>query len=128
MTNHAINQSNNMAEPLLSVRDLAVNYGPVKAVKGISFDLMPGQITTLVGANGAGKSTTLLALSGLVKKLAGRVMFGGKDVTFTLAGSGHIAGVINAPAAKKYQHWTNPALPATLAEWQADAVEHPGSW
>ncbi|KQR53099.1 poly(R)-hydroxyalkanoic acid synthase [Brevundimonas sp. Leaf168] len=55
-------------------------------------------------------------------------LFGGKDVTFTLAGSGHIAGVINAPAAKKYQHWTNPALPATLAEWQADAVEHPGSW
>ncbi|WP_306003728.1 class I poly(R)-hydroxyalkanoic acid synthase [Brevundimonas sp. C43] len=55
-------------------------------------------------------------------------LFGGKDVTFTLAGSGHIAGVINAPAAKKYQHLTNPALPATLAEWQADAVEHPGSW
>lgn len=55
-------------------------------------------------------------------------LFGGKDVTFTLAGSGHIAGVINAPAAKKYQHWTNPALPATLAEWQADAVEHTGSW
>lgn len=55
-------------------------------------------------------------------------LFGGKDVTFTLAGSGHIAGVINAPAAKKYQHWTNPALPATLAEWQAEAVEHPGSW
>ncbi len=55
-------------------------------------------------------------------------LFGGEDVTFTLAGSGHIAGVINAPAAKKYQHWINPALPATLAEWQADAVEHPGSW
>ncbi len=55
-------------------------------------------------------------------------LFGGKDVTFTLAGSGHIAGVINAPAARKYQHWTNPALPATLAEWQAKAVEHPGSW
>lgn len=55
-------------------------------------------------------------------------LFGGKDVTFTLAGSGHIAGVINAPAAKKYQHWTNPALPATLAEWQAEAVEHSGSW
>jgi polyhydroxyalkanoate synthase len=55
-------------------------------------------------------------------------LFGGKEVTFTLAGSGHIAGVINAPAAKKYQHWTNAALPETLAEWQAGAVEHPGSW
>ena len=55
-------------------------------------------------------------------------LFGGPDVTFTLAGSGHIAGVINAPAARKYQHWTNPALPDTLAEWQAGATEHPGSW
>ncbi|WP_292071534.1 class I poly(R)-hydroxyalkanoic acid synthase [Brevundimonas sp. UBA7534] len=54
-------------------------------------------------------------------------LFGG-DVVFTLAGSGHIAGVINPPSARKYKHWTNDALPATLAEWQAGAVEHPGSW
>ena len=40
----------------------------------------------------------------------------------------HIAGVVNPPSAKKYQHWTNAALPQTLAEWQAGAVEHPGSW
>ena len=54
--------------------------------------------------------------------------FENADVTLTLAGSGHIAGVVNAPAAKKYQHWVNDALPATLGEWQADAQEHPGSW
>ncbi|WP_409020800.1 class I poly(R)-hydroxyalkanoic acid synthase [Brevundimonas vesicularis] len=54
-------------------------------------------------------------------------LFGG-PVTYTLAGSGHIAGVINPPEAKKYQHWTNPALPETLAEWQAGAESHPGSW
>ena len=54
--------------------------------------------------------------------------FSGADVTLTLAGSGHIAGVVNPPSANKYQHWTNPALPATLGEWQARAVEHPGSW
>ncbi len=54
-------------------------------------------------------------------------LFGG-PVTYTLAGSGHIAGVINPPEAKKYQHWTNPALPETLAEWQAGAEAHPGSW
>jgi polyhydroxyalkanoate synthase len=54
--------------------------------------------------------------------------FRNADVTLTLAGSGHIAGVVNPPSANKYQHWTNAALPATLAEWQAGAVEHPGSW
>jgi polyhydroxyalkanoate synthase len=57
----------------------------------------------------------------------GARLFGG-PVTFTMAGSGHIAGVINAPAARKYQHWTNDKLPASLEAWQADAVEHPGSW
>ncbi|ATQ42797.1 class I poly(R)-hydroxyalkanoic acid synthase [Caulobacter mirabilis] len=57
----------------------------------------------------------------------GAKLFGG-PVTFTMAGSGHIAGVINHPDAKKYQHWTNPDLPATVGEWQAGAVEHPGSW
>jgi polyhydroxyalkanoate synthase len=54
--------------------------------------------------------------------------FSNADVTLTLAGSGHIAGVVNPPSANKYQHWTNPALPATLGEWQAKAQEHPGSW
>jgi len=57
----------------------------------------------------------------------GAKLFGG-PTELTLAGSGHIAGVINAPQANKYQHWINPALPDTLAEWQAGAVEHPGSW
>ena len=57
----------------------------------------------------------------------GARLFGG-PTTFTMAGSGHIAGVINAPVANKYQHWTNAALPGSLAEWQAGAVEHPGSW
>ena len=57
----------------------------------------------------------------------GARLFGG-PVTYTLAGSGHIAGVINAPAANKYQHWTNDALPPSLDEWLDGAVENPGSW
>ena len=64
-----------MSSPLLKVEGLKVSFGHVEAVKGIDFQLHEGQITTLVGANGAGKSTTLLALSGLVKKTAGRVSF-----------------------------------------------------
>ena len=51
---------------LLRVRDLKVNYGGIEALKGISFDVEKGQIVTLIGANGAGKSTTLRAISGLV--------------------------------------------------------------
>ncbi|MFZ3129046.1 MAG: ABC transporter ATP-binding protein [Rhodoferax sp.] len=70
-----------MSAPLLQVSDLKVHYGHIEAVKGISFELHEGQITTLVGANGAGKSTTLLALSGLVKKAAGRVLLDGQDLT-----------------------------------------------
>ena len=57
----------------------------------------------------------------------GAKLFGG-PTTFMMSGSGHIAGVINAPAAHKYQHWTNDALPATAEEWIAGAEEHPGSW
>jgi polyhydroxyalkanoate synthase len=57
----------------------------------------------------------------------GARLFGG-PVNFMMAGSGHIAGVINHPEARKYQHWTNPALPPTVEEWMAGAVEHPGSW
>ena len=70
-----------MNEALLSVTGLSVNYGHIEAVRDIDLSLQAGQVTTLVGANGAGKSTTLLALSGLVPKAAGKVMFDGHDVT-----------------------------------------------
>ncbi len=67
--------------PILQVRGLEVHYGPIKAVKGISLDLSAGKVTTLVGANGAGKTSTLLALSGLVRKAAGTVQLAGRDLT-----------------------------------------------
>ena len=66
---------------LLEVTGLQVAYGHIEAVQGISFEVHAGEIRTLVGANGAGKSTTLLALSGLVKPNAGRVSFEGEDLT-----------------------------------------------
>jgi branched-chain amino acid transport system ATP-binding protein len=70
-----------MSEALLSVSGLSVNYGHIEAVRDVELSLQAGQVTTLVGANGAGKSTTLLALSGLIPKAAGKVMFDGHDVT-----------------------------------------------
>jgi branched-chain amino acid transport system ATP-binding protein len=66
---------------MLEVRGLAVSYGHIQAVRGIDFTLESGQITALVGSNGAGKSTTLLALSGLLPKSGGRVLFEGEDIT-----------------------------------------------
>lgn len=70
---------------LLEVKGLEVSYGHIAAVKGIDFALNAGEITSLVGANGAGKSTTLLALSGLIPKsqgeVRGQILFEGADVT-----------------------------------------------
>jgi branched-chain amino acid transport system ATP-binding protein len=65
---------------ILRVANLAVHYGQVEAVKGIDLALHEGEITALVGANGAGKSTALLAISGLVKASRGSVQFDGVDL------------------------------------------------
>ena len=66
---------------LLKVTDLVVSYGGIEALKGISFEVEEGSIVTLIGANGAGKSTTLRTISGLVKPKSGRVYFEGRDIT-----------------------------------------------
>ena len=68
-------------ETLLNVRGLRIHYGAIEAVKGIDFELCRGQITALLGANGAGKSTTLLALSGLLRPSAGSIDFAGEELT-----------------------------------------------
>ncbi|WP_342616151.1 ABC transporter ATP-binding protein [Rhodoferax sp. GW822-FHT02A01] len=65
----------------LRVTDMAVAYGHIEAVKGISMELQQGEITALVGANGAGKSTTMLAISGLLRPKRGTVEFEGEDIT-----------------------------------------------
>jgi branched-chain amino acid transport system ATP-binding protein len=66
---------------ILQVSDLAVSYGQIAAVKGIDLVLREGEITALVGANGAGKSTAPLAISGLLKTVGGQVLFDGADLT-----------------------------------------------
>ncbi|MDG3576820.1 ABC transporter ATP-binding protein [Rhizobium sp. YJ-22] len=67
--------------PLLEVNGLKVAYGPVEALKGVDLKVGKGEIVTLLGANGAGKSSTLNALVGLAPKKAGRVVFAGKDIS-----------------------------------------------
>lgn len=66
---------------LLSVSGLEVRYGAVEAVRGVDFEINEGEIVTLLGANGAGKSSTLNALVGLVAVAGGRVVFDGEDIT-----------------------------------------------
>jgi len=70
-----------MSDIILSVKDLKVNYGGIEAVKGISFEVPAGQVVTLIGANGAGKSTTLKAIAGLVKPRSGSIEFSGNNIT-----------------------------------------------
>lgn len=65
---------------MLKIEDLVVAYGGIEALKGISLEVKEGQIVTLVGANGAGKSTTLRTVIGLVKPVSGRVLFQGRDL------------------------------------------------
>ena len=65
---------------MLSVRDLHVSYGAIKAVRGISFDIKQGEIVTLIGANGAGKSTTLNTVAGLIKPDSGSIEFKGQSI------------------------------------------------
>src|SRR5438552_2737825 len=67
--------------PLLSVRDLLVRYGQVEALHGVALNVYPGEIVALIGSNGAGKSTTLRAISGMITAASGSVTFAGQDIT-----------------------------------------------
>jgi branched-chain amino acid transport system ATP-binding protein len=66
---------------MLKIENLVVNYGAINAIKGINVEVKPGEIVTLIGANGAGKSTILRAISSIIKPASGKVLFDGKDIT-----------------------------------------------
>ena len=66
--------------PLLSVRNLCTCYGHIEALKGISLEVFPGEIVTLIGSNGAGKSTTLRSISGMVRPRSGEILFRGQAI------------------------------------------------
>lgn len=66
--------------PLLRFENVAVRYGAISAIRGISFDVLPNQIVTLIGANGAGKTTVLRTISGLVTPSSGRILYKGEDL------------------------------------------------
>lgn len=85
-----------MSRPLLDVRNLKVSYGAIEAVKGISFFINKGEVVALIGANGAGKTSTLRAISSLVPR-EGEIFFDGEDTSGLAAHNLVAAGLIHSP-------------------------------
>ncbi|MGY1638618.1 ABC transporter ATP-binding protein [Geodermatophilus sp. SYSU D00742] len=90
-----------MSDPILRVEDLRVSYGRVEAVRGVSFRADEGQLVTLVGANGAGKSSVINAVSGMLRPAGGRITFEGRDVTRTPAHQLVRRGLVQVPEGRQ---------------------------
>ena len=86
---------------MLEVRDLNVYYGAIHALQGVSFRVDEGEIVTLIGANGAGKSTTLRTVSGLLHPRGGSIQFKGQDITMTSAEKIVRLGISHVPEGRK---------------------------
>ncbi len=86
---------------LLKVEDLEVSYGLIKAVKGVSFEVNEGEIVALIGANGAGKTTIMHALSGIIPKRGGKVVYKGKDITSLAPHKITAAGISQVPEGRR---------------------------
>lgn len=93
-----------MSETLLEVNNLAVNYGVIRALKGISFHVDKGEIVSLIGANGAGKTTTLQTITGLLRPVSGTVLYKGKDLTHVPAHKIVSMGLGHVPEGRKIFH------------------------
>jgi branched-chain amino acid transport system ATP-binding protein len=90
-----------MSAPLLDVRGLVLGYGRTDAVKGIDLCVNAGQVVTLIGANGAGKSTTLRGLSGLLRPRAGSIRLAGSDVSSLAANRIARLGIVQVPEGRQ---------------------------
>ena len=86
---------------MLEVHDVVVRYGSIEALHGISFEIQQGEIVTLLGANGAGKSTTLRMLSGLRAPVSGSVTFEGRDITQVKAHEFAAMGISHVPEGRR---------------------------
>jgi branched-chain amino acid transport system ATP-binding protein len=102
---------------LLSVQDLTVSYGAIRAVKGISFDVHEGEIVTLIGANGAGKSSTLRAISGVVP-YSGRIAYKGQDLHRIAADQIVALGIAQVPEGRGIFGNLTVTENLKLATWQ----------
>jgi branched-chain amino acid transport system ATP-binding protein len=90
-----------MADALLTVRDLSVHYGVIHALRGISCVVGAGEIISLIGSNGAGKSTTLHAISHIIKKSSGSVFFDGEDISALPPDKIVASGLVQVPEGRR---------------------------
>ena len=86
---------------LLEVNELVVNYGVIRALKGISFRVEEGEIVSLIGANGAGKTTTLHTVTGLIRPKSGKIVFKGEDITRLPAHKIVTRGLVHVPEGRR---------------------------
>ena len=86
---------------MLNVNNLNVSYGAIHALKGVTFELREGEVVALIGANGAGKSTTLNTISGLLKPDSGSITFEGEDLTQTRPAEIVRKGIVQVPEGRK---------------------------
>ncbi len=86
---------------MLTVTDLCLSYGAIKALRGISFEVNEGEIITLIGSNGAGKTTTLHATSNIVKKSGGSILFQGEDISNTSPDMIVRRGLVQVPEGRR---------------------------
>jgi branched-chain amino acid transport system ATP-binding protein len=90
-----------LANPLLKLEDVNVYYGDVRALKGITLEVHEGELVTLLGGNGAGKSTTLMTVSGILRARSGRVTFQDRDLTHASAYDIVQMGIIQCPEGRR---------------------------
>lgn len=86
---------------LLEIENLEVNYGMIKALKGVSFEVNKGEIIALIGANGAGKTTTLHAISGILPSASGKIIYNGQNITKTSAHKIVKLGISQVPEGRR---------------------------
>jgi branched-chain amino acid transport system ATP-binding protein len=90
-----------MSTPLLKVNSIETFYGPIQAIRGVSLDVSPGQIVTVLGANGAGKTTVLRTISGVLDPERGQILFEGRDIAHMAPDQVMRLGICHVPEGRE---------------------------